>query len=262
MRCARHRAAVAPLLVVLAAAACSGEGGLSSRERELADAFARDLADEDDGLGVGEEGGVCIGEAIMEELGSEPFDEAGVEPDDIGDEPPGQLLGAGTVSDEQADAIVAAWRDCVDLSAAFAEQGRDEFGLDDAGVACFEEALRGDDVLDRYLHVSFTSDRPEDAESALSGIVGLVQSCTAAEGSGGILVDSIAASLAADGQLTAEQAPCVAQQVVDIMGAERLLEITGVGEFETAAPEVQEEFAQAIIDATTACGIPPSQLGG
>lgn len=257
-----RRAAVL-LAAVVTLAACGG-GGLSGREQEFADAFARDLADADDGFGVDDEGGECIAEAIMAELGSEPFEDAGVEPEDVaGEEPPGQLLGGGAVSDEQADAIVEGWRDCVDLPAAFAEQARDEFGLDDDGVACFEAALQDDDALDRYIHVSFTSDEPADAESALGAIVNLVQGCTAAEGGGGgILVDSIAASLAADGQLTPEQSQCVAQQVVDIVGAERLIEITGVGELETAPVEVQDEFAQAIVQATTACGIPPTQLGG
>jgi hypothetical protein len=250
-------------LALVAWGGCTDEG-LSARERDYAEAFARDLADEDDGFGVDEEGGRCIAGAVMAELGSEPFEEAGVEPEDLaGDEAPGELLGEGAVTDEQADAVVAAWHRCVDLPARFAEQAGGEFGLDDPGVACFEDALRDDDVLDRYLRVSFTSERRGDAEAVLGDLVVLVQGCTAAAGGGGgILVDSIAASLAADGGLTAEQAGCVAQQVVDLVGAERLIEVTGPGGFETAPADVQDELAQAIVDATAACGIPASQLGG
>lgn len=250
------------LVGALALGACSGDGGLSAREQELADAIAADLSDEDDGFGVDAEGGQCIGEAIMEELGAEPFDDAGVEPEDLaGDESPGELLGGGTVSDDTADVIVERWFDCVDLPATFAREASDEFGLDAAGVECFEAALRDNGVLVRYLHVSFTSDDREEAQAVLGAIVGLVQGCTATDEGGGILVDSITASLADDGRLTPEQARCVAQQVVDIVGPERLIEITG-GSFETAPADVQDEFAAAILQATGACGIPPAQLGG
>jgi hypothetical protein len=109
--------------------------------------------------------------------------------------------------------------------------------------------------------VSFTSDSAEEAQAVLGAIVGLVQGCTAGEEGGGILVDSIAASLTEDGRLTPEQAQCVAQEVVDILGPERLIEVTG-GSFETAPAEVQNEFAAAILQAATTCGIPPAQLGG
>jgi hypothetical protein len=255
---------VGPLLVaaVLLVAACTDDGGLSAQEQELADAFAADLSDGDDGFGVDADAGQCIGDAIMEELGEEPFEEAGVEPEDVeGEESPGELLGGGTVSDDTADVIVERWFDCVDMAATFAAEARDEFGLDDEGVACFEDALRDNGVLVRYLHVSFTSDSAEEAQAVLGSIVGLVQGCTAGEEGGGILVDSIAASLAEDGRLTPEQAQCVAQQVVDILGPERLIEVTG-GSFETAPAEVQDEFAAAILQAATACGIPPAQLGG
>jgi hypothetical protein len=246
---------------VVGLGACS-DGGLSDREQDFADAFAADLSDDDDGFGVDAEGGRCIGTAIMEELGEEPFDEAGVEPEDIaGDESPGELLGGGTVSDDQADVVVERWFDCVDLAATFADEASDEFSLDDEGVDCFEEALRDNGVLVRYLHVSFTSDSREEAQAVLGAIVGLVQGCTETDEGGGILVDSIAASLAADGRLDADQARCVAQEVVDLVGPERLIEITG-GSFETAPVEVQNEFAAAIVQATGTCGIPPAQLGG
>lgn len=254
------RVVTTAIVSVLLLTACGGGddgGALSEEEQRFATAFARDLADADDGLAVDSEGGQCIGEAIMRELGTDPFHEAKVTPQDLsGSESPGELLGKGRVSDDQADAIADAWNDCVDLPAVFASEGADQFGLDEAGVRCFEDQLRSSGVLDGYLTVSFTSDDPADGREVLNEIVGLVQECTASDdGQGGVLVDSIAASLAQDGTLDVEQATCVAQHLVDDLGADKLS--AGVDEED---PAVQEEFAQALLDAADDCGVDPSLL--
>lgn len=260
---ARTTALIAALTASVVLAACSGgDDGLSTEEQRYADAFARDLADGDDGLAVDEEGGQCVGDAIMRELGTEPFKKAGVEPADLaGNESPGELLGSGTVSDAQADDIAAAWNDCVDLPAVFAREASDQFALNAAGIACFEAELRDSHVLDEYLRISFTSDDPAESRAVLNRIVGLVQQCSAEGGSGGVLVDAIAASLAGDGKLTAEEATCVAQHVVDEVGADQLVGI-GSGETLADAPEdVQREFAAAIVGAAEQCDLDLSKLG-
>lgn len=256
--------AVIPLLL---AAACGGGDGprsLTSEEQKYADAFARDLSDSDDGLAVDAKGGDCIGAAIVRELGLDPFREAKVTPADVGgDDTPGELLGKGVVSDEQAAHIVAAWKRCVDLPKVFATQASDQFGLDEAGVACFESKLTKSKVLDDYLEVSFTSDDPDDGRQVLNKIVGLVQDCTvSSSGEGGLVVDSIAASLTQSGTLDAEQARCVAQHVVDNLGADTFQGLGSGGSFADAPPEVQRALAQGIVDASRACGIDPSTLGG
>jgi hypothetical protein len=251
------------LLGALALAACGGDDdGLSTEAQRYADAFARDLADGDDGLAVDDEGGQCVGEAIMRELGTGPFKEAKIEPADLaGDESPGELLGSGVVSDEQADAIAEAWNECVDLPEAFALQASDEFGLDDAGVTCFEDELRASDVLDEYLRVSFTSADAAEGRTVLNRIVGLVQQCSAQGGSGGVLVDSLAASFAEDGQLTPDEATCLAQHVVDEVGADELVGI-GSGETLADAPEaLQQQFAAAIVKAAEQCDLDLTKLG-
>jgi hypothetical protein len=265
MRTARAlTVAVVPLLLL---AACGGGGDdrvLSGEEQRYADAFARDLSDADDGLAVDAKGGDCIGTAIMRELGLAPFREAEVTAADVGgDETPGQLLGKGTVSDDQAARIAAAWKRCVDLAKVFATQASDQFGLDEAGIACFESKLTKSKVLDRYLEVSFTSDDPADGRKVLNEIVGLVQDCTAtSSGEGGLVVDAIAASLAQSGTLDAVQARCLAQHVVDNLGADTFQGMGSGGSFADAPPEVQQALAQGIVDASRACGIDPSTLGG
>ncbi|HJR25515.1 MAG TPA: hypothetical protein VJ804_08585 [Acidimicrobiales bacterium] len=255
----RTLALLLPLAVVLGA--CSGDGGsdLSPEAQAYADAFARDLADEDDGFGVSAGEGDCIGEAIMEELGVEVFQQAGVDPEDLGGaESPGQLLGEGTVTEEQAAAITAAWKDCVDLVHEFALRSGDQFDLDADGLECYEDALEESNILDEYLEVSFRAADPGAGQSVLRRIVGLVQECTVSEdGKGGVVVESIAGLLTANGTVELAQARCLAQALVDDLGAGRLLEVTGNGDPTSVPPEMQEEYVTAVDAAAAACGVPP-----
>jgi hypothetical protein len=253
--------------VALLFGACSGgddENPLSDLEQDYADAFAKDLADEDDGFGVSPSQGDCIGEEIMRILGAEVFDEAGVQPADLGgSESPGELLGEGTVTEAQAAEITRAWNECVDLVHEFAVRSGDRFDLDAEGLSCYEDALAEGDVLDEYLEVLFRKADPQAGYTVLQRILGLVQGCTtSAEGKGGVLVESIAASLSANGTLNLVNARCVAQELVDLLGVDRLIVLTGNGDLSTVPPEAQEEFAQAIVTATDTCGVPLSQVGG
>jgi hypothetical protein len=256
-------ATLAPLALGIGLGACGGgDQGLNAAEQRYADAFARDLADGDDGLTFDDEGGRCVGEAIMRELGTRPFLEAKVQPDDLaGDETPGQLLGSGKVSEAQAEVIAAKWNHCVDLPKAFAKQAATQFGLDRAGISCFEGQLRKSKVLDQYLVVSFTSDEGSDLQSVLDQLVRLVQTCSATKGAGGVLVDSIAASLAQTRGLEVDQARCIAQHVVDQVGADQLVGLGKGGSLAAAPQEVQEQVAGAIIDAARACGVDLSKVG-
>jgi hypothetical protein len=264
MRIPRALAApLVPLALAVGMGACGGgDKGLSAAEQRYADAFARDLADGDDGLTFDDEGGRCVGEAIMHELGTKPFLDAKVQPDDLsGDETPGQLLGSNKVTDAQAEAIVTKWNGCVDLPKAFAKQAATQFGLDAHGVTCFEGQLRKSKVLDDYLLVSFTSAEGADLQSVLERIVKLVQQCSATKGSGGVLVDSIAASLAQSDGLDATQARCVAQHLVDEVGADQLVSLGQGGTLAAAPKEVQQRFAGAIVGAAQACGVDLSKVG-
>ena len=252
--------------VLLIVAACSSdEGGLSDEEQAYADAFAADFADEDDGIGVDEEEAGCMSAAIMEEVGVEPFEEAEVTPEDLsGDETPGQLLGDGAITEEQALDIYAAWGDCADIPAAFAAGAQEQFDADGEAVACLEDGLRDGDALEQYMVESFTDgEEPDPSSPGLGALITLITECTASEeGTGGALVESIAQSLNEGGQLTPEQSQCVAQSVVDAIGTEALLQ-AGVSEsFESASPELQQQVIQALTDAAEACDVPLAQLGG
>lgn len=265
------------LLLLIAVAACGDDGGsggseegLSAREQAYADAWARSLTDEEAGFSVSDEDADCMGTAIMAELGVEPFVGAEVQPADIGDgeggddDSPGELLGAGTVSDEQADAILDAWEGCTDIAASLAQAAVGEFDLDDDGQACVADGLREDDLARKGLKPSFTSDNDEPPAEVISTLVELIDECSGGEGEGnGVIIDGIAKELAADGTLTQEQARCVAEQMVDTIGLDRLVEL-GAGDtsLDEADPEVQQEVAGAILAAADACGVPLSQLGG
>lgn len=96
----------------------------------------------------------------------------------------------------------------------------------------------------------------------LSALVELVDRCAGPE-SRSVVVDGIAQSLMADGGLDEERATCLAQAMVDTIGLDRLVELgAGGGDLEAADPETQQEFSRAILDASEACDIPLSRLGG
>lgn len=257
---------VAIVLGALLLVACGGGGDakLDAAEQRYADAFAKQLANKEDGFGVDAKGGACIGTAIMRELGTAPFTKAKVQPKDLtGGKSPGELLGKGTVTGAQAKVIAAKWQGCVDLPKAFATQASGGFGLTTKAETCFEGKLRKSDVLDRYVRVSFTSDDPDDAQPVLTDILALVKACQSSGDQATAIVQTITQTLTASGKVTAAQATCMAQKLVDAMGVDRLVEITGTaGSFAEASPELQKEFQDAIDAAGTACGVPASVING
>lgn len=174
---------VVPLLLATACGGGDDEEPLTKEEQRYANAFARDLSDGDDGLSVTVEEAACIGDAILHVLGVRPFHEAGIEPADLeGDETPGQLLGEGTVSDDQADEIAGRWLDCVDLVEDLVAQAKGSVELDDEGQACFEDALRDGTLPHDYLVVSFTSDDPADVNGILGEMGSILGRCRGAGG--------------------------------------------------------------------------------
>lgn len=264
-------------LTLLVAVACGDDeagGGdeLDDEEQAYADAWARSLTDEGDGFSVDDDDADCMATAIMAELGTAPFEAAGVEPGDIGDgeqgedddDSPGELLGAGTISDAQADAILDAWEACTDIAAALATTAVGELDLDEESETCIAEGLREDGLAREGLKPSFTSDSDEPPAAVLSKLVELIDTCGGdGESGSSVIVDGIASELAADGNLTQEQAQCVAQEMVDVIGLERLVELgAGGGDLAQADPAVQQEIATAVLGAAEACDIPLSELGG
>lgn len=251
-------------------AAGDGGGDLSSEEQAYADAWAAALSDtDDDSFSFDEDEAQCMGDAIMAEIGVGPFDDAGLEPADLDsedgeDESPGELLGAGTISDAQADAILETWVGCTDLNAAFVEQIAADTDLDDEARQCIVEGVEDGDLVNEGFKATLTSDDSEPPEEIVRQLVTLMSTCGGdGEGEGGLIVDSIAESLAADGALDAEQAQCLAQAMVDDIGIDRLLELgLSGGDFEGADPEVQQEMAGAVLSAAEACDVPLSSFGG
>ena len=235
---------------------------LTTDEQAYADAFAVTLTDDTNGLAVKPDEADCMATAVMAELGVDPFKEAEVTPDDIdpqGDSSPGELLGDGVVTREQAFSILDEWEDCVDLVDVLAESAGSEFDLDSAAQACFKEGLGKDDLAAGLLAGSFTSaDGSPDDETA-QALFHLIDQCT--EGAANPFVASIAEELAADGTLTAEQSQCLAEGVVHAIGSDRLGELFATGGFEDLTPQEQAEVTGALVDAAGACDVPVSALG-
>lgn len=259
------------ILALVGAAACSDDGGdegsssgdeLSSEEQAFADAWATTLVEEDDGFAVPQDDADCMATAIVVELGTEPFEEAELEPADIEDasDSPGELLGAGTITDKQADAILAAWEGCTDLGMMFAEGMGEEMDIDDEAKACLAKGVNEEGLALEGLRPSFTSESSDPSTEVLTAITGLVQECAGSDG-GGPLVDSIAESLAADGSITEEQAQCVAQAMIDEIGVDRLIEL-GVDDGAQVDPTTQQEMMTSVLAAAESCGVDLEAMGG
>lgn len=261
MRRSSRAAAVLALAALVATAACSDDDeGLSKEEQEYADVIAANMVDDEDALTVTDEEADCMAEAVMAELGVEPFEEADVEPDDLGgDETPGQLLGEGAVPDDQAATIADAWGECSDLPKALSASLVDSMELDADAAQCVEEGLGDGDVVSDYLQTFFTSEsEPTPSDPEFKALLDLVTGCTADEdGSGGLVVDGIAQSLAEAGTLTDEQAQCMAQAIVDEIGADVILEAST-----DPSPELETQMNQAVMTSAQACGVSPEQMAG
>ena len=193
-----RRALVLLSVVAMGLAACSDDGGddgdaggsggsgdsdLTSAEQEFADAWSSALQDAEDGFGVPASDADCMGAAIMAELGTDPFEDADVTPADIGDDDegqnsPGELLGAGVISDSQAEAILDTWDDdCADLADILSASADSELGMDEEGAACFTQGLREGDLARHLLLPAFTSNDDEPDPEALGQMVALLESC-------------------------------------------------------------------------------------
>jgi hypothetical protein len=248
--------------VVLIVSRSAADEGLSKEEQRYADAFARNFSDGDDALSFDPKAGQCVGEAIVHELGARPFHEAKVTPADLGSgKLPGELLGAGRVSNAQADAIAVAWNRCIDLVEVFADQTSEQFGLSDADVRCFKQELRKGKVLDRYLRLMFTSADAEDVQEVQREIVVAAQQCASQRGDGGYIVNAVAALFTQDGKVSEETARCLGQHIVDQVGADQLVALSAGGRLSDAPEDVQRRFASAIVDAAAACHVDVQSLG-
>ena len=251
-------------LPALALGACADEAELSDEEQEYADAFAASIEDDEDGFGAEPDDAQCMGDAVMEELGVEPFEEADVTADDIGGEDtssPGELLGEGAVTDEQAEAILDDWEGCVDDLAEFmatSAGGEEDFDLDADGETCLADGLDEDGLVRDILRASFTSaeDVPDD-EAFLAFFV-LINDCARDDDGVGLFERQLAESIAQDGTVTPEQAECVVSAVVEDMGEEAFLEYLSAGDDADSSAHA-EGFQQAYIGAAEPCGVP---LGG
>ena len=257
-------AVVVVLVTSLAAACSSGPRKLSAQEQKYADSFAKHLSDKAQSFGVTKAQGTCIGDAIIRELTDKPFVKAKVTPAQInGGKSPGELLGAGKVTQKQATAIAKKWEGCVNLPQMLASQLTPQFKLTKTSKTCFQKALGKGDVADRYLKVSFTGSGVKDSAGVLTDIFGLVQTCTAdASHKGGYFVDSMSASLASDGKLTPTQAQCVAQHVVDDIGIAKLAQVSVGGSSGQVSQTLANEFNKAVLTAGTTCGVAANLLQG
>lgn len=257
----RTRRALALLVLVplLLAAACSdGERELTAEEQRYAAAFARDLADGDGGPAITPDQARCVSEVVLRELGVEPFHDAGVEPGDFeGDETPGQLLGTGRVSDQQAEVIARGWLRCVDLASAFIDQAKGLVDMTEDEQACFREGLDEGGALQEYLEVSFTSDDPADVRAVTTAIAQVLRSCTPAPPAPTEeqVIDNMASGFLRNQLTDRAGAECLATGIVRRVGLDTLAGMVRDGGLSAPAMEDQRTVSDAMRAAAEECRV-------
>jgi hypothetical protein len=106
---------------------------------------------------------------------------------------------------------------------------------------------------------SFTSADGTPEADTVQALLALLDEC--GKGTGNPVVGAIAEELAANGSITTEQAECLAQGVVDGIGAERMGELFATGGFDDLPPEAQDEVTGALLRAAGDCEVPLSAFG-
>jgi len=271
--------------LALLAAACSDSGGgsdLSDAEQEFADSIAIGFSRGDGGFDLPDDELDCMAEAVIAELGIERFEDADITPEDFeSDSSPGELLGDGEISDDEATAVIDEWHDCTNLSEAVAGSASADLGLDDDQVACLADEL-DDELLDVILVPSFTTESGEPEGDRADDVFDAIDTCAGGEAGSDdgseddgsvdlpdngsfsdLLIAGIAGSLASSGDRTEEQAQCMAEAIVAEVGEERLLEAAGdSGDISNVPADVQEDIGLAVIGAASDCDVSPTAMGG
>jgi hypothetical protein len=274
-------ALVVPLSLLAAACGDSKGGDLTAEEQEFADSISVGLTRGEAGIDAPADDVDCMAEAVVTEIGLEVFTDADLEPEDFETEAsPGELLGEGTVSDEDAVSVIDEWQDCTDLPKALASSS---FTDDPDGAECFADAL-DDELLDVVLVPAFTTEdgAPTD-EDEQQEVIDLVTECAegpqtegaddgATEDEGtddgeepadveALLIESLSSGFATSGQVDEATAACLAEGLVEKIGADRLYAAIGPEiDFSQVPTELMEEITAALQAAGADCGVAPELL--
>jgi hypothetical protein len=277
-------ALVVPLSLFAAACGDSKGSDLTAEEQAFADSISIGLTKGEAGIDAPADDVDCMAEAVVTEIGLDVFTDADLEPEDFEtDASPGELLGEGTVSDEDAVSVIDEWQDCTDLPMALAASS---FTDNPDGAECFADAL-DDELLDVVLVPAFTTEEgaPTD-EDERQEVIDLVTECAEGAESDGaaddgatedeatddgeepadveaLLIESLSAGFATSGVVDEPTAACLAEALVTTIGADRLYEAVGEEvDFSKASPELLTEIEAALQAAAVECDVPPEVIAG
>lgn len=157
-----------------------GGGGGDADEGAYVDALSGTLQDAGADWTTAEAD--CMAAAIVDVTGADLWVDSGVTPDDIANagssaDSPGILLGAGTISDDQADDILDGWEDCVDYNEKFAETLRGEAGVEDDQIPCIAGGLEASGAVREGFKQTFTQEVSQPDDSILQAIVTVFETC-------------------------------------------------------------------------------------
>ena len=172
-------ALTAPVALLAACGDDDDGGGGSGVADDHVAAWTANLTDAEDGLAVADDDAECMAEALVDGLGTERFEDADVTVEDIeAGASPGELLGDGGISEDDARAVLDEWGDCTDLDRLLAESSAEAMGLEAEGVDCLAGALEDEGIAEELLVASFTTEDGQPEQGAYDRFVAAASQCT------------------------------------------------------------------------------------
>ena len=248
------------LLLPVALVACGDDGGGAGDEYAAAFAAA---ARDDESFGATEAESECLGDAVVDVVGVDELEKV-TTPAEIRKDPEAELDDLGIDLDgDQADELADKTLDCVDgkelIERIFTADS--DTKVDDEARECIDDAY-DEDTFHDLLAATFAEGDEAGEDARFAKFFTSLTSCVSDEsGSGGVFVDAIATELQQGSDLTKTEATCIAQEVVNTLGAEKLVDLGLAGDFEDAPAAAQQEVTSAIINALPPCNVAPSRLG-
>jgi len=231
--------------VVLASLALAG-CGLSGPDKQVAELLADALPAEYTGLSTEE--ATCVAEHWVKEIGRPALEKGGL----LGD----QDTIVGNVRDvelgqDDADEAYAGFDDCTDVRKLVAGMVTTLFKADDQQSGCIDTAVT-DDAVHQWI-VADLQGKPVDNVYVVAG-----RGCMSTAAADARAVNSISGGLGKRDGMTADQARCVGEQLVDRIG---VYELTAAGVLDDQQQlveglrgvELNETDANLAADATQAC---------
>ena len=175
-----RRVVALSLSLMIVVAACGDDDVLSESDQALADAISQAILDENDDPAspLGPVEAECIAENSVRQIGVEGLGEIGITPEN-----PSPEDAFERATDEQVDAILDVFFECIDFAEALIQGFEEELDLSSESVECLAEEFQDRDLLRAIMRASVIGEEFEFGEDReLSArLIELVIGCVSVE---------------------------------------------------------------------------------